>query len=246
MERFAEELPAFRERATKDLRRRGMPRERALACAARLLDRGLFRIGSEGYTERNGSFGLATLRKDHTVVRRDAVAFDFVGKSGKRHVREVRDPAVLPVLRAMRRRHNGGDELLAWREGDAWRDVRSADINSYLKDTLGDGFSAKDFRTWHATVLAATVLAEHGASSSHTAAKRAVSQAVRDVADQLGNTPAVCRASYIDPRVIDAYLEGSTIDLPAHVGTEDEIRAETEASVLALVAGDRRTAAAAA
>ena len=245
MERFAEQLPAFRERTSRDLRRRGMPRERALACAARLLDRGLFRIGSESYAERNGSFGLATLRKDQTVVRRDAVAFDFVGKAGKRHVGEVRDQAVVPVLRALRRRRNGGEELLAYREGDAWRDVRSADINAYLKDTLGDGFSAKDFRTWHATVLAATVLSERGSSPSHTAAKRTVSQAVRDVAEQLGNTPAVCRASYIDPRVIDAYLEGSTIDLPSGAGTEDEIRAQLEAEVLALVSGDRRAAAAA-
>jgi DNA topoisomerase-1 len=246
MEQFAEELPAFRERTARDLRRRGMPRERALACAARLLDRGLFRIGSEGYTERNGSFGLATLRKDHTVVRRDAVAFDFVGKSGKRHILEVQDPAVLPVLRALRRRRNGGEELLAYLEGDTWRDVRSADINAYLKDALGDGFSAKDFRTWHATVLAGTVLAERGLSASHTAAKRTVSHAVRDVAEQLGNTPAVCRASYIDPRIIDAYLEGSTIELPSHAGTEDEMRAEIEAAVLALVRGGRRPAAAAA
>ena len=246
MERFAEELPAFRERTARDLRRSGMPRERALGCAARLLDRGLFRIGSESYTERNGSFGLATLRKDHIVVRRDAAAFDFVGKSGKRHLREVRDPTVLPALRALRRRRNGGDELLAYLEGDTWRDVRSADINAYLKDTLGDGFSAKDFRTWHATVLAATALAERGPSASHTAAKRAVTQAVRDVADQLGNTPAVCRASYIDARVIDAYLEGSTIDLPAGTGTEDEMRAELEAAVLALVRGGRRPAAKAA
>jgi DNA topoisomerase I len=235
IEAFAAGLPEARERVARDLRRRGLPRARVLACAVRLLDRGLFRIGSEDYAEDNGSFGLATLRKDHTTVRRDHVEFDFIGKGGKRLVREVHDPQLLPVLRALRRRRNGGDELLAWREGDEWRDVRSSDINVYLKEITGeDTFSAKDFRTWHATVLAAVLLAEHGAVPSERRATRVVSGVVRDVAEQLGNTPAVARASYIDPRVIECYRDGRTIELPDR-WDERDTQLEIEAAVLDLI-----------
>jgi DNA topoisomerase I len=238
MERFAARLPDLRDRTARDLARRGLLRERALACAARLLDRGFFRIGSEGYTQQNGSYGLATLRKEHAVVHRDHVEFDFVGKAGKRHVREVRDAAVLPVVREMRRRRNGGENLLAYRDGRTWREIRAIDINSYLKDVLGDGFSAKDFRTWHATVLGAVSLAKIGPSIGRTATKRSVTQMVKDVAEQLGNTPAVCRASYVDPRIIDAYFEGAVIDLVER-GSEDEMRRRTEAAVLSLLRGER-------
>ncbi|HEY6652216.1 MAG TPA: DNA topoisomerase IB, partial [Actinomycetota bacterium] len=155
IESFAEALGPLRARIDADLRRRGYPRERVLACAVRLLDRGLFRVGGEDYAD-NGSYGLATLRREHVVVRGDGAAeFDFVGKGGKRHVREIRDPDAVRVLRALRRRH-GADELLAWKDADGWHDVRAADINAYIKETAGADFSAKDFRTWHATVLAAT------------------------------------------------------------------------------------------
>jgi DNA topoisomerase IB len=196
MVEFAHALPVLRERVSTDLSLRGVPKSRALACAVRLLDHAFFRVGSEAYARQNGSFGLATVRKEHVTVRRDLVVFDFVAKSGKRHVQEIADVDVLPVIRTMRRRRNGGHELLAYREGDRWRDIRSSDINEYIRDAAGGDFSAKDFRTWHATVLAAVHLAlAHAESTSLTSRRRVVSGAVREVARFLGNTPAVARAS---------------------------------------------------
>jgi DNA topoisomerase I len=233
IEGFAEALPAVRERVRRDIRRRGFPRERVLACAIRLLDRGLFRVGTEDYVS-NGAFGLATLRREHVVVRRAVVEFDFVGKAGKRHVLEITDPEVLKVMRALRRRRaDPTDELLVWEDGRTWRTVRAADINAYLKESSGQDYSAKDFRTWHATVLAATALAEHGVERSQRASKRAIRSAAEVVSDHLGNTPAVARRSYIDPRVIARYLDGEVIDL-ALLPDDDEPEA-LEASVLRLL-----------
>ena len=247
IETFAERLPELREHVNTDLALTDLPRERVLACSVRLLDRGLFRVGTEDYTTKNGSFGLATLRKEHVIVGRERASFDFVAKAGVRQVLEVADPQVLPVLRALKRRRDGGEELLAWREGDRWIDVRSGDVNAYLKDAAGEEYSAKDFRTWHGTVLAAVALAGRERPSSPTAAKRAVSAAVKEVAEQLGNTPAVCRASYVDPRVIDRFTEGVVIDLPrgAALGPEP-IQPAIEASVLDLLQGTTPNADAAA
>jgi DNA topoisomerase I len=239
VERFAQTLPGMRERVSFDLARRGLPRERVLAGAVRLLDRGLFRVGSEDHA-RNGSFGLATLMRRHVVVRGNLAQFRFVGKSGVPHVRVVSDPELLPLLRSLKRRQGPG-ELLTYRERDRWRDVRSTDINAYLKELVGQDHSAKDFRTWHATVLAAAVLAgreEEGGSRT-----RIVTATVREVAEQLGNTPAVCRASYIDPRVIDRFREGIVIDLPDELriaGTADatadgELQDALESAVLDLL-----------
>ena len=208
---FAERLPALRRRVRRDLRLDGMPRERALACAVRLLDLGFFRIGSEEYAEENGSYGLATLRKDHVRVGDARAEFDYAAKGGARRVLEVTDPLVLPALRTLRRRRNGGPELLAYREGGRWTDLRSSDVNDYLKELVGD-HSAKDFRTWSGTLLAAAALAANEELGVTKAArKRQVAQAVKVVASFLGNTPAVCRASYIDPRLIDLFLSGQTI-----------------------------------
>ena len=245
IELFAEGLPELRRRVGADLSAKGFGRERVLACSVRMLDRGLFRVGTEDYTAKNGSFGLATLRKEHVTVRRDRVAFDFVAKAGVRQVREVADPDILPVLRALKRRRDGGEELLAWRDGDRWNDVRSSDVNAYLKEVAGEDFSAKDFRTWHGTVLAAVALAGREAPRSPTATKRAVSAAVKEVAAQLGNTPAVCRASYIDPRVIDRFAEGTVIPLPKGAGMEP-LQPAIEAKVLDLLQGTSHTTAAAA
>jgi DNA topoisomerase I len=233
IEGFAEALPALRERVADDIRRRGYPRERVLACAIRLLDRGLFRVGTEDYVS-NGAFGLATLRREHVIVRRSAVAFDYVGKAGKRHVLEVADPDVVRVMRALRRRRAAPtDELLVWEDGGTWRTLRAGDINAYLKESLGEDFSAKDFRTWHATVLAATLLARHGVEPSQRASKRAIRAAAELVSDHLGNTPAVARRSYIDPRVLARYLEGEVIDLS---GIPDDAPHEAlEAAVLRLL-----------
>jgi DNA topoisomerase I len=211
---FAGKLPKLRRAVTEDLRRQGMPRERALACAVRLLDLGFFRVGSEVYAEENESFGLATVRRDHVTVRRNEVVFDFPAKSGQRRVQSIRDAAARRALEAMCRRRSGPEDLLAYRGGE-WRDVRSDDINAYIQEQIGGDFSAKDFRTWHGTVLAAVELAGEERPRSEGAAKRAIARAVDRVSEALGNTPAVCRASYIDPRVLDRYRDGVTINPPA-------------------------------
>ncbi|MBZ2194815.1 DNA topoisomerase IB [Occultella gossypii] len=213
---IADRLPAARRNARRDLRRPGMPRERALAVAFLLLDRGLFRIGSEAYTADNGSFGLATLLKEHVRITRAGIAvFDYVAKSGQhRHV-EIDDSEVVDAVRVLRRRRGGGGELLAYREGSAhrgpWRDLTSVDIGGYVKRRLGQDATAKDFRTWHGTVLAAVTLARHGGSESATERDRSVREAVSEVAERLGNTPAVSRSAYIDPRVLEAYEDDTVL-----------------------------------
>ncbi len=216
MVRFAQALPALRARVAEDLSGRGLTRPVVMACSVRLLEVGFFRIGSEDYAMRNESYGLATMRKEHVSIGTGGmIEFDFIAKHGKRRVQAVADPLASQVVARLRRRRSGGDELLAYKEGGRWRDVRSNDINAYLKEVTGDDFSAKDFRTWSATVLAAIGLAVSGeVADSPTRRKRAVNRAVQEVAHYLGNTPAVARASYIDPRVIDAYHGGLTL-LPA-------------------------------
>jgi DNA topoisomerase IB len=245
MVRFAERLPTVREQIELDLQRDGMPRERALACAVRLLDRGSFRIGSEDYAEANETYGLATLRKEHVSVREDVVAFDYPAKSGQRRRQRVIDEQAAEAVALLLRRRGGGDELLAYKEGRRWRDVRSPDINGYLKQHGGGDFSAKDFRTWNATVLAAIALAVSGpvAGASKTARKRAVRRVVEEVAHHLGNTPAVCRASYIDPRVFDRFDGGLTIGgvLPALAADAEgwpAVQRTVEQAVLDLIAAD--------
>ncbi|HXQ88914.1 MAG TPA: DNA topoisomerase IB [Solirubrobacterales bacterium] len=212
--RFALELPKLRRAVTADLRRQGMPRERALACAVRLLDLGFFRIGSEVYAEENESFGLATVRRQHVTVKRSEVVFDFPAKSGQRRVQSIRDAAARRAIEAMHRRRSGPDDLLAYRAGGEWVDVRSEEINDYIHEKIGEEFTAKNFRTWHGTVLAAIALAGEEPPASDAAAKRAIARAVNEVSEALGNTPAVCRASYIDPRVLDRFRDGATIDPP--------------------------------
>jgi DNA topoisomerase-1 len=212
MIRFARALPSLRKTAARHLGLRGMPRERVLACAVRLLDRGFFRIGSEGYAEQNQTYGLATMQKRHVTLADDyLITFDFIAKGGKRHVQSIVDPKVYAVVEVLKRRR-AGRELLAYKDGRRWVDVRSDDINDYIKEITGEGFSAKDFRTWSATVIAAVALAVSGrAAATKTARQRAIVRAVKEVSYYLGNTPAVCRASYIDPRVFDRYRDGFTI-----------------------------------
>jgi DNA topoisomerase I len=235
--RLARRLPSMRKVCDRDIASRGLTRERALAGAVRFLDLGFFRIGSEAYTEENGSYGLATLRRDHVRVSRDEVLFDFAAKGGQRRIQTIRDPALAKLTGSLLRRKGGGKELLAYRDGTTWRDIRSEDINAYLKGLADEEISAKDFRTWHATVLMAALLAsqEEGLTSV-TSRKRVVSTVVKDVADALGNTPAVCRASYIDPRVIERFLNGETIQLPRGRDlTDDRVRAAVESAVLDLL-----------
>jgi DNA topoisomerase-1 len=209
---FARALPGLRERAAEHLDQEGLTRERVLACATRLLDRGFFRMGSEGYAEQNQTYGLATIQKRHVRLDGNLITFDYVAKSGKRRLASVLDPAVSEVVAQLKRRRGGGPDLLAYKRAGTWVDVRSDDINAYIKEQTGDDFTAKDFRTWTATVLAAVALASSfPQSTSKTARTRAISRAVKEVAHYLGNTPAVCRASYIDPRVFDRYRSGLTV-----------------------------------
>ena len=213
MEAFATSLPAMREQVTADLGRRTLARDRVLACSVRLLDLGFFRIGSERYAAENETYGLATLRKKHVRIERGAAVFDYQAKHALRHRQEIADPLVLRTIRALRNRDGGGYELLAYRNGRSWVDVKAADINAYLKSVMGGDYTAKDFRTWNATVLAAAQLAGDEAvkARTKTARKRAAAAACRAVADYLSNTPAVCRSAYIDPRVFDRFDAGETI-----------------------------------
>ncbi|HEY7630234.1 MAG TPA: hypothetical protein VH817_06020 [Thermoleophilaceae bacterium] len=246
---FARSLPQMRERVARDLRKRSMNRERVLACAVRLLDRGFFRVGGEDYAVENESYGLATMRREHvTVERSGAITFDYPAKSGQRRVQSLVDPDVVKVVRELKRRRGGGDELLAYKNGGRWRDVRSADINAYVKEVTGGDFSAKDFRTWNATVLAAVALAVSGQSKqSKNARKRAATRAVKEVAHYLGNTPAVCRNSYIDPRVFDRFQGGLTIGgvLPEFVESVESdnaaLQGAVEDAVLDLIENDTRS-----
>ena len=212
---FARDLPALRERVDAILRDESeLTRERVLACAVRLLDRGFFRIGTEEYTVTNESYGLATIRKEHVTIEPDGtMVFDYPAKSGKRRIQAVVDPLATEIVGALKRRRGGGPELLAFKNGRAWGDLRSDDINAYLKETTGDDFSAKDFRTWSATVIASLALAVSPAAlNSKTSRKRAITRAIKETSHYLGNTPAVCRASYIDPRIFDAFQGGLVLD----------------------------------
>jgi len=205
-------LPKVRGLVGEHLRARGYGRERVLAAAVRLLDVGCFRIGGEEYASGDdATFGLATLRREHVAVVRGAVRFCYPAKGGVQRTLDVADEQVSKVVRGLLRRDDDQPELLAYRSGNRWSDVRSADINAYLREISGIDISAKDFRTWNGTVLAATLLATSDGVTTKSARKRAVSRVMKDVAEFLGNTPTVARASYVDPRVVDLYLDGTTI-----------------------------------
>ncbi len=164
------------------------------------------------------------------------MVFDFPAKSGQRRIQSVRDQEAIAAVAAMRRRRGGPDDLLVFKRDGAWHDVRSGDVNAYIQATIGEDFSAKDFRTWHGTVLAAAALSGEPRPRSEAAGKRKISAAVATVAEVLGNTPAVCRRSYIDPRVFDRYRDGVTID-PVRRGGEmsPRVRSRVERAVLELV-----------
>jgi len=209
---FAAALPGARERMLDDLHRPKLDRLRVLGAAARLLDLGFFRIGSEEYAETNQSYGLATMLREQVSCSKGVVTFDYVAKSGKHRVQSVADDELCKLVNLLKRQRGAGPELLGYRDGKTWVDIKSHDINGYLRDITGGEFTAKDFRTWHATVLCAVALAVADVvAASESARKRVVTHAVKEVAHYLGNTPAVCRASYIDPRVIDLYNDGITI-----------------------------------
>jgi len=243
---FGTALPRLRRRVARDLKREPLSREQVLAAAIRLLDLGFFRIGSEDYAEQNESYGLTTMRRSHVSLCDDEIVFDYQAKSGIRRVQAIADPQVRDIVAKLKRRRGGGDLLLVYRSPRGFAELHADQVNSYLKQIAGEDFSAKDFRTWNATVLAAVALAAGPTSpareratraatqaareravraaasqaaheravrepASQAARERAVRAAIKTVAAYLGNTPAVCRASYVDPRVIDRFHAGTTI-----------------------------------
>jgi DNA topoisomerase IB len=212
MLRFASKLPRIRATTAGLLDGRHGERDRSLALAVRLLDIGLFRVGWDRYARDNGHVGLTTLRRENVTLRGSEVHFDFVAKSGKRRRMTVRDPQSVAALAELKRRRGAPDELLVYRSEHGWQRIHAPDVNNALR-TWGEGpYSAKEFRTWSATVLAAAALArEHNTGKR---GPRAVSRAVLTVSSALGNTPAVARASYIDPRVIALFESDQVIDLP--------------------------------
>ncbi|MEV4759305.1 DNA topoisomerase IB [Micromonospora sp. NPDC049559] len=229
---IARHLPDLRKRVDADLRGRGLCRERVLATVAKLLDLGMFRVGGDQYAAgEEPTFGVSTLRPEHARGQGGCVVLEFPAKGGIEQVRRVDDPDVCRVLRDLRRRRRGAERLFGYWDGSRWRDVHADEVNDYLREASGVDLTAKDFRTWHATVLAATRLAAAGPQSSATKRKRTVAAVMRDVAELLGNTPAVARASYVNPRVVDLFQDGTVVDVPPDAGLE-----ETERAVLALLA----------
>lgn len=244
---FGRALPAMREQLDTDLRRRAMDRQRVLACAVRLIDLGFFRVGSDRYVEEHQTYGLATVEKRHVTVRTRALEFEFVAKGGQHVEREIADPTVHTTVKRLKQRPGPETEdLLAYRHNGRpngeWIDVKAADINAYLKEVTGGDYSAKDFRTWNGTVLAAIQLAGViGRATSKTARKRLKNEATKQVAEYLGNTPAVARSAYIDPRVFDRFDSGDTIkgsiDYQKRINDNGEFvdRDKIEAAVLKLI-----------
>jgi DNA topoisomerase I len=220
---FARVLPKLRRRVARDLKRGQLDLARTDALAVRLLDVGFFRIGSEVYAEENASYGLTTVLREHVHVNGGTVVFDYPAKSGQRRVQEVADAAAVDAVCALKRRRGGGGELLAYKRDGRWVDLSADDVNAYIKDVTGGDFSAKDFRTYSATALFAVALARYdGEAATNAARERVVRAAVEEVADYLGNTPAVARRAYIDPRVVDRFKDGATIDADGARGPASE------------------------
>jgi DNA topoisomerase-1 len=207
---FGAALPRIRRRVAADLRRRGMIREKVLATVVRLLETTLIRVGNDEYAQQNGSYGLTTMRNRHAKVRGGHITFEFKGKSGKRHRVDVEDPQIARLVR--RCQDLPGQELFGYLNGDGVvHNITSEDVNAYLREIAGADFSAKDFRTWAGTVLAAIALREFEQFTSRREAKQNVTRAIEAVAKMLGNTPAICRKCYIHPEILDGYLSGQTI-----------------------------------
>jgi DNA topoisomerase-1 len=246
---FGRVLPRLRRRVDADLSSgEALSRERVLAAAVRLLDVGLFRIGSHENGEEDTGLGLATVRREHVRIVGGAASFDYPAKSGVRRQIAIDDPGSLAVVTALRRRRGGPEELLAYRDGRRWSHLHADDINGYIKTGLNNAhFSAKDFRTWNATVLAATSLAARAAAAADAkvarrpSPQRVFNAVTREVSEALGNTPAVARRAYIDPRLFDLYVSGSVVRLPvlrtppASLRVSPRVRRRAELAVLELL-----------
>ena len=231
---FGAALPRIRKRVERDLKRPGLPREKVLAAVVRLLETTLIRVGNAEYARDNQHYGLTTMRDKHVGVEGTQICFEFTGKSGKRHSVDLRDRRLARIVKQCR--DLPGYELFQYIDDDGQRqDVDSADVNAYLREISGEEFTAKDFRTWAGTVLASLALQELETSDSDAEAKHKIGQAVESVSEHLGNTPAICRKCYIHPAVIDAYLEGSLLDVLAQrtrqalAGTPSALKPEERA-----------------
>ena len=243
MSDFAVQLETLRAAVERDLDHQNLDRATVLAGLVRLLDLGFFRVGSERYAAENRTFGLTTLLREHATVRRDGtIVFDYIAKHGKRRVQRVGEPDIGELVGRLKRRRSDRDpRLFASREEAGWRAVRAGDLNAYLHEATGADVTAKDFRTWNGTVLAAVLLAGTDRPSAKTARGKAVAGVVKEVAAALGNTPAVARSSYIDPRVIDRWARGETIPLQAGDvtvepdGWSPEVRRSIELAVVDLL-----------
>jgi DNA topoisomerase IB len=236
MLRFARVLPALRAATVEDLARGDLDRDRVAASAVRLIDLGLFRLGGEKYAELDHHYGATTLEKRHVTVTRDGMVFDYIAKAGKHRAITVTDRAVLPTVRALARSDNGLDTLFSYQHGGGWRVLHSHDVGSYIAARAGGHFTAKEFRTWNATVLMALALANAAPARAARGRDRVIVAGVREVAAWLGDTPAVARKSYIDPQLIARYesvgelptIPAAPVALPAP--------AEAEIAVAALLA----------
>jgi DNA topoisomerase I len=241
---FGAALPDFRRKLARELQRQELTERRVIACTVRLLDVGMFRVGNPEYAADESGVGLATIRKEHVSLNGESIAFDYPAKGGARRLQVVHDPVSLAIVRRLKQRRGGPAELFAYRDNGNWRPIRSDDINEFIKQQLGEEFSAKDFRTWNATVMAAVTLAARSvAPRSKTARRRAINETTKEVAELLGNTPAVARRSYIDPRVFDRYQGGHTVaKMLRGVGelevADDRTRNRVEKAVLELLADD--------
>ncbi|MEA2601933.1 MAG: topoisomerase [Acidobacteriota bacterium] len=239
---FGEALPKIRERVEADLSLRGLTREKVLATVVKLLETTLIRVGNKEYVKQNNSFGLTTLRDQHVDISGSTLRFEFRGKSGKEHSVEIHDRRLARIVKQCR--DVPGQKLFQYLdENGARQSVSSEDVNDYLRETTGEEFSAKDFRTWGGTVLALSALLELGPCESEKEASRAVVEAVKRVSSNLGNRPAICRKFYVHPVVIESYLEGSLIQAleTAADGLPDEDDStglrRMEAQVLGLLKG---------
>lgn len=236
---FAKALPSIRKRVSLDLRNSGMQREKVLATVVALLESTLIRVGNDEYARQNGSYGLTTMRNRHAKVAGAKIDFSFKGKSGKQHEISVKDPQLARVIRKCQ--DMPGQELFVYEDEDGQHhDVTSQDVNAYLREIAGEEFTAKDFRTWAGTVLAAIALREFEKVAHQKEAKKNVVTAIESVAQMLGNTPAVCRKCYVHPEVLEAYLSGETISTIEQRATQQlntslkKMRPE-EAAVLVLL-----------
>jgi DNA topoisomerase IB len=239
---LAKRLPDLRAAIDIDLAERGLRRQRVLAGALRMLDRGVFRTGGEEYAQDNGSRGVATLLRGDVSVHRGSVHFSYVAKGGAERKVRIRDGALAALVTALRRGRGDEERLLVYREDGACCEIRAEDVNRRLQELVGEEFTAKDLRTWHATVLAAVALAGVERPTSERGRRRTEKAVMTQVAEQLGNTPAVARRSYVDPRVLAAWERGETIDdaladLPADPSmlADDELRTAVEKAVIRLL-----------